>query len=99
RQTEYIFFWWTITQTIYIGGAGAAIIGGLYWKKGTTAAAWSALITGSTLSVGGIIARQIYDDAIPLNVVQISFYATLIAIAVYVIVSLLTCREDFNLDR
>jgi len=29
------------------------IIGGLYWKKGTTAAAWSALITGSIVAVGG----------------------------------------------
>ncbi|MDX9974577.1 MAG: sodium:proline symporter, partial [FCB group bacterium] len=99
RQTEYIFFWWTITQTIYIGGAGAAIIGGLYWGKGTTAGAWAALLTGSTLSVGGILARQFYGDAIPLNVVQISFFATLTAIAVYVIVSLLTCREAFNMER
>ena len=49
--------------------------------------------------MGGIIARQIYGDAIPLNVVQISFYASLLAIAVYVIVSLLTCREEFDMDR
>lgn len=99
RQTEYIFFWWTITQAIYVGGAGAAIIGGLYWKKGTTAGAWVALLTGSTLSVGGILARQFYGDAFPLNVIQVSFYASLIAIALYVVISLLTCRENFNLDR
>ncbi|MFA7344589.1 MAG: hypothetical protein WC003_09815 [Terrimicrobiaceae bacterium] len=99
RQTEYIFFWWSITQTIYVGGAGAAIIGGLYWKKGTTAGAWVALVTGSTLSVGGILARQFYGDAFPLNLVQVGFYASLIAISLYVLVSLLTCREDFNLDR
>jgi len=99
RQTEYIFFWWAITQTIYIGGAGAAIIGGLYWKKGTTAGAWTALFAGSALSFGGIIARQIYGDAFPLNVVQVSFFATLLAIFLYVLVSLLTCREAFNLDR
>jgi SSS family solute:Na+ symporter len=99
RQTEYIFFWWTITQTIYIGGAGAAIIGGLYWKKGTTVGAWTALFTGSTLAVGGILARQVYGDAFPLNVVQVSFYATLLAIASYVLLSLLTNKEDFNLER
>ncbi|MFH1498698.1 MAG: sodium:proline symporter, partial [Verrucomicrobiota bacterium] len=33
-QTEYIVMWWTVTTAIYVGGAGAAIIGGLYWKKG-----------------------------------------------------------------
>lgn len=99
RQTEYIFFWWTITQAIYVGGAGAAIVGGLYWKKGTAAGAYTALVTGSTLSVGGILARQFYGDAFPLNVVQVSFYASLLAIASYVLVSLLTNRENFNMDR
>ena len=34
-------------MAVYVGGAGAAIIGGLYWKKGTTAGATSALFTGS----------------------------------------------------
>src|SRR5471030_1305485 len=91
--------WFTVTQAIYTGGAGAAIIGGLYWKKGTAQGAWAALLTGSGLSVGGIIARQIYGDQFPLNGMQISFFATLAAIAVYGLVSLLTCREDFNMDR
>ncbi len=99
KQTEYIVMWWAVTTAIYVGGAGACILGGLYWKKGTTAGAWMALLAGSGLSVGGIIVRQIYGDAFPLNGIQISFFATLIAIALYIIVSLLTCREDFNLDR
>lgn len=99
RQTEYIFMWWSVTTAIFVGGAGSAIIGGLYWKKGTTAAAWSALITGSTLAVTGIVLRVISKGQFPLNGVQIAFSAMLVAIAVYVTVSLLTCREDFNLDR
>ncbi len=99
RQTEYISFWWTITQAIFVGGAGSAIIGGLYWKKGTTAGAWTALLTGSLLSVGGILARQFYGDRFPLSVVEVSFYASLLAIILYIGVSLLTCREDFNLER
>ncbi|HEY0256897.1 MAG TPA: hypothetical protein VGC39_05605 [Candidatus Methylacidiphilales bacterium] len=99
RPADYILMWWAVTQAIYTGGAGSAIIGGLYWKKGTTTGAWAALITGSVLSVGGIIAKQVYDRQFPLNGVQISFFATLIAIAIYVIVSLLTNREDFNMDR
>jgi SSS family solute:Na+ symporter len=98
-QTDFIAMWWSITMAIYVGGAGAVIIGGLYWKKGTTIAAWAALIAGSGLSVGGIIARAIWGDAFPLNGMQVSFFASLIAILLYVIVSLLTCKEDFNMDR
>ena len=99
QQTEYVFMWWSVTTAIYVGGAGACIIGGLYWKKGTTSGAWAALVTGSLLSAGGILIRQVYGDSFPMNGIQISMAATLIAIAVYVAVSLLTCREDFNLDR
>lgn len=99
RQTEYIIMWWSVTTAIYVGGAGAAIIGGLYWKKGTAAGAWAALFTGSGLATGGLIARQVYGLAFPLNGIQVSFTATLAAIAVYVGVSLLTCQRDFNLER
>jgi SSS family solute:Na+ symporter len=130
RTTEYIFMWWTITTAVYVGGAGACIIGGLYWKKGTTAGAYAALFTGSFLSVGGIVLGQIkqygvapsmvqfftryilslspaqldvvrglYHDVVSHNGTQISFVAMLIAIVVYVVVSLLTCREDFNMER
>ena len=98
-QTEYIIMWWLVTQAIFTGGAGSAIIGGLYWKKGTTQGAWVAMLTGSALSVGGILARQFLGDQFPMNGTQISFFATLIAIALYVVVSLLTCREDFPMDR
>src|SRR5258708_246585 len=58
RQTEYIMMWWSVTASIYVGGAGAAIIGGLYWKKGTTAGAWVALIVGSQLSTCGMFSRD-----------------------------------------
>lgn len=99
QQVEYIQMWWAVTAGLYIGGAGACIIGGLYWKKGTTAGAWAALLTGSSLSCGGIIARQIMGQGFPLNGQQISFLACLIASLTYIIVSLLTCKEDYNMDR
>jgi len=98
RQVDYIVMWWSVTMAIYVGGAGAAIIGGLYWKKGTTAGAWTGLFVGSSLSVAGIIARQL-DGHFPLNGIQISFGATLIAIFLYIVVSLLTNQHDFNMDR
>ncbi len=99
KQTEYIAMWWAVTESLYVGGAGAAIIGGLYWKKGTTAGAWAGLLTGSILVTGGIIARQIWGHGFPLNGVQISFCGSISACLVYAVVSLLTCREDFNMER
>lgn len=98
REMEYIMMWWKVTTGIYVGGAGAAIIGGLYWKKGTAAGAWAGLISGSLLSAGGILAQKFYPG-FPLNGMQISFFSALIAIALYVGVSLLTVREDHNMDR
>lgn len=99
HQMEYIQMWWIVTMGIYVGGAGACIIGGLYWKKGTTAGAWVALLTGSTLSGGGILARQFIGDSFPLNGQQISFLACLTAATLYIVVSWLTCKEDYNMDR
>ena len=99
HQVQYVIMWFTIASTIFLGGAGSVIIGGLYWKKGTTAAAWCSLITGSTIAVSGIVAKQIYDEAFPWNGQVVGFFATLIAVGTYILVSLLTCREGFNMDR
>jgi SSS family solute:Na+ symporter len=91
--------WWTVTMSIYIGGAGSVIIGGLYWKKGTTAGAWAGFLVGFAGSMGGILAQEIYGKAFPLNGAQISFYTMLVSILVYIVVSLLTYAEDFDMDR
>ncbi|MCP4246499.1 MAG: sodium:solute symporter [bacterium] len=58
RQTEYIFMFFAITGAIFLGGSGSVIIGGLYWKRGTTAGAWATMLVGSTLAVTGIVIRQ-----------------------------------------
>ncbi len=99
QQMDQIVMWWAVTMAVYVGGAGAAIIGGLYWKRGTTAGAWAAMLVGSVLSGGGMLARHSLGSGFPLNGMQVSFFACLAAIASYVIVSLLTCREPFNLER
>lgn len=43
--------------------------------------------------------RQIYGNAFPLNLMEVSFCASIIAIVLYVLVSILTCRKDFNLEQ
>lgn len=106
-QTQYIRLWWDATAGIFVGGAGAAIIGGLYWRYGTTAAAWVAMIAGSTLAFTGIICNSplwpFGIGALPakfwLNGQQVTFWAANTAVVSYVIVSLATCREPFNLER
>ena len=102
-QTKYVQMWWAITQPIFTGGAGAAIIGGLYWSRGTTAGAWWALATGSLLSLAGIgvglYCRLVLGHEFFLNGQEIAFYTTLAALAAYVLVSLATCRQPFDMDR
>lgn len=61
RQTEYVFLFFAITGAI-VSGAGAAIIGGLYWKKGTTLAAWTSYIAGASIATTGIVLQQIWNN-------------------------------------
>jgi Na+/proline symporter len=58
QQNEYILMFFAITGAIFLGGAGSCIIGGLYWKRGSTSGAWFALIAGAIMAVGGMILRQ-----------------------------------------
>jgi SSS family solute:Na+ symporter len=99
QQSEYIFLFFAVTGAIFAGGSGAVIIGGLYWKRGTTAAAWSSMLTGMVTAVGGIVVRQI-DPAFPINGQMFWGLAMASSLVVYVIVSLLTSRgRVFDMDR
>ena len=57
KPTEFIQMYFAITGAI-IGGLGAAIIGGLYWKYGGTLAAYVAVGLGAILSVTRIVTKQ-----------------------------------------
>ncbi len=58
---DFILMYFALTGAIYVGGAGAVIIGGLYWKRGTAEAAWTALISGTVLGFGGMLLQQIWQ--------------------------------------
>jgi SSS family solute:Na+ symporter len=119
RQTEYILMFFALTGAIFLGGAGSIIAGGLYWKKGTTAGAWAAMISGSGLAVSGIILQQCWKtiqpwllqllpdsqflidspNKFPVNGQVMYFWTMVTSILLYIIVSLLTCRKDFNMEK
>jgi len=98
RQSQYIWLFFAITGAIFAGGSGAVLIGGLYWKRGTTAAAWAAMLTGSSIAVGGIIVHQLVDD-FPVNGQEFWGIAMAASSIVYVAVSLLGPRRTFDLER
>ncbi len=93
-----ILLYMAITGSIFLGGAGAVIIGGLYWTRGTTAGAFSALIFGAVCSVIGIILPYLYEN-FPFNGQQMFFFAMILSSLIYVIVSLLSSCEKFNMDK
>jgi SSS family solute:Na+ symporter len=105
---EFILMWFQITASIFLGGAAAAVIGGLYWSRGTTAGAWAGMISGSGLSMLGIITTQAWDhvgflkalaDEPPLNGMELATWTIVISILLYIIVSLFTCKQPHNMDK
>lgn len=58
EPSQYISMFLALTGGVFVGGAGSAIIGGLYWKRGTNAAAWTAMIVGFLASAFGIVIKQ-----------------------------------------
>ncbi len=133
-QVTFIAMFFAITGTIYLGGAGAAIIGGLYWRRGTAAGAWTAMITGAFCGIFGFVLQKQWSEIYPvlsantlanlqkmvdfLNTYlgmlgswqmsptrfpitgqEFSLIGMGLAITGYIVVSLLTCREKYDLDK
>ena len=95
---EFVLMYFALTGAIYVGGAGSVIIGGLYWKRGTTYGAWAAMIVGSVMGIGGILLQQLWKD-FPLNGQHVYFWTMCAAILSYVAVSLLGPRHEHDMDK
>ncbi len=65
---DYIYMFFDITGAIFLGGAGSVIIGGLYWKRGTTTGAWAAMIIGAVFSAGGLLLQSYWGQVSPVLV-------------------------------
>jgi SSS family solute:Na+ symporter len=137
NQVTFILHFFAMTGALWGGFAGSVILGGLYWKKGTTAAAWTAAVLGLLLGGFGFFCQTYWADLVypwlcghhpdflagfgncltwvgdhcpiakweigpkkfPISGVEWNSVTILCCVFGYVLVSLLTCREDFNLER
>ncbi|MGN0866882.1 MAG: sodium:solute symporter [Oligosphaeraceae bacterium] len=140
QQGDYIMQFFALTGTIFLGGAGSCIIGGLYWRKGTTAGAYTAMMVGCFFAILGFFLNQQWATLVypwfsqnhpaflegfrvtlenlgnalpivqwntspqdfaskfPITGQEIYFLGILFSVGSYVAVSLLTCRQPYNLD-
>ena len=134
-QIDYILMFFAITGAIW-SGAGVVITFGLYWKRGTTAGAFAALVLAALWALSGIAIQQTWAQYIypwldangmvesvgaafhnlskpfhpwvvwemnpkkfPVNSAEIGFMGQILALVSYVVVSLVTCRKPFNMDK
>jgi SSS family solute:Na+ symporter len=115
KQTQYITMWMNVSAGVFMAGAGAVIIGGLYWRRATSSAAWACMIIGGVLSLLGIALQKWWEPvsrwfaayipaihppaACPFNGEKSLFASSIIATVVYLLWSLVTVAEPFNLAR
>lgn len=137
QQVTYILHFFAMTGALWGGFAGSIIIGGLYWRRGTTAGAWASAVTGLAMGLAGVYLQNSWASSVhpflsermpellsaltgslmwlgnslpiaqwevtarkfPISGMEWGFLTMLGSIGAYVLVSLLTCREKFNLER
>ena len=63
-QMEYLSLFITIVAGVWVSGAGSVMCFGLYSRFGTTAGAFTALLTGFTVSFSGIMISRHWPDHI-----------------------------------
>jgi SSS family solute:Na+ symporter len=83
---------WTyigVTGTIYFSGALVCIIGGMYWKRASTAGAIAALL-GGTVAVIGLFQKSINElFGLNLESYQLALFSYLVTLTLFVVFSLL----------
>jgi SSS family solute:Na+ symporter len=101
---QSILMLFAAVNSIWLGPAGAVMLGGLYWKKGTARAAMATLLAGSLVGMVFFILQQgwpvWYANAdFPINGQYCFLINILFSIALYVGISLLSREPDFKMDR
>jgi SSS family solute:Na+ symporter len=101
---QSILMLFAAVNSIWLGPAGAVMLGGLYWKKGTTQAAMTTLIAGSLVGMVFFVLQQgwpvWYNKAeFPINGQYCFLINIAFSVSIYAGLSLLTCTEDFNMEK
>lgn len=99
---DNILMYFALVNNIWLGGSAAVIIGGLYWKRGTSTAAVAALIIGLILGLLGIFFALAWEPlrghTFPINPQWWFFSSIIVCNAVYIIISLAQNRI-YNMDK
>lgn len=103
-QDSKVLMYFALTGTIWMGGAGAVIVGGLYWKKGTTGGAYASLGIGVVTALVGFFLPRFWPiwfdgQAFPINAQWLWLIAMVSSTIGYVAVSLINGHKDFNMDK
>lgn len=105
EQNDAIQLFFAFTGNLWLGGAGAVIALGLYWKYGTTKGAYVAIFTGIILAFAG----QIYGTELKevwsltkgwYNAQWMMLFSMVLSTFLYVVVSLIDGKgKAYNLDK
>ena len=102
KQTDYLYMFMESSASIFFAGAGAIIMGALYWRRGTLAGAWAAMIVGTVFAVSGLLVKMHYPDlqvlGLELHGLHYALFACVSALIAYIVVSLCTPDPEFDLE-
>jgi SSS family solute:Na+ symporter len=73
-------------------GVGIAMIGGMYWKRGTVPAAYSAISMMCIIPLLDLIFRRVFEGTYDINVGYVMFGTICASSIAYIIISLLTYK-------
>ncbi len=122
RFNDFLVFVTQLMSAIYLAGIGIVVWAGLYWKWGTTQAAWASMMTSLVLAGSSVIIQQFWPQLVPtfsqmtgpgpwadwmndninkfpINGQIISVSLMGICLTVYVVISLLSRRAPYDMDR
>jgi SSS family solute:Na+ symporter len=99
---ENILMYFALVNNLWLGGSGAVILGGLYWKRGTTTAAIWTLVLGALIGAAGIVVTigwpYWFEHRFPVNPQWIFFITIFVCMASYIGISLLG-RVNYDMDK
>ena len=124
-QKVDIMMFFSLTGMIFAGCAGSLIVGGLYTKRGTAAAAWATMIWNLVYSgiaftalhywpqtadflmkhipflwkALEVVIPDMTGENLTLTAADLGIWQSISCILIYIMVSLLTFKKPFDLDR